>query len=194
MVLACCVIRDRPRASKKSLRVPRTIQAESAPRPLTARSTFRGRCSRATSKRKPRKYISTSRSLNVEKRLVRRTFVVENILLLIRSKTKAKRLFLARRNSWRKRKDESSSNSTTTITSFVLFREKKKTTTTPDRQGLINEGDSIQRRFTLGKDWIDHASKSNVATENSVSRKNSREQIEISSWDSWIAAWFVRKK
>lgn len=81
MVLACCVIRDRPRASKKSLRVPRTIQAESAPRPLTARSTFRGRCSRATSKRKPRKYISTSRSLNVET-LVRRTFVVENILLL----------------------------------------------------------------------------------------------------------------
>lgn len=132
MVLACCVIRDRPRASKKSLRVPRTIQAESAPRPLTARSTFRGRCSRATSKRKPRKYISTSRSLNVET-LVRRTFVVENILLLIRSKTKAKRSFLARRNSWRKRRDESSSNSSTTTTittSFVLFREKKKTTTT----------------------------------------------------------------
>lgn len=116
VVLACCVIRDRPRASKKSLRVPRTIQAESAARPLTARRTFRGRCSRATSNRKPRKYISTSRSLDVEG--IERSSLEKFLLLILFNLDDATKAKLSREKPWRK--DESSSISSSTITtSFV---------------------------------------------------------------------------
>lgn len=146
MVLACCVIRDRPRASKKSLRVPRTIQAESAARPLTARSTFRGRCSRATSKRKPRKYISTSRSLDVEASSCR-TFVVEKkflLLILLILKTLRKRNSRSWREERNRRKDESSSSSSTT-TSFVLKKKEEnndESTVIDQRRLGYDKGDS----------------------------------------------------